>query len=123
MHLPFLWRFRLLRALNASGYWQGRKLLGAWEKAEGGTAKYNPLNTTLPWLGATDYNSAGVKNYPTGADGIEATAATLTNGLYKGIVNDLRAGRKQAGQIVKDNAAEFDKWGTGAANILRVLGV
>ena len=123
MHLPLLWRFRLLRAIRAKGWWQGRKLLGAWAKAEGGTAKYNPLNTTLPWKNAGTYNSAGVRNYATGGDGIAATAATLTNGLYPGIVRDLRAGTKPAASIVRDNAAEFDKWGTGAANVLRVLGV
>lgn len=103
--------------------WANRKLLGAWAKAEGGTAKYNPLNTTLPWKNSTTYNAAGVKNYATGADGIAATAATLENGLYNGILRDLRAGRKTAAEIVNGNAAEFDKWGTGAANILRVLGL
>ena len=121
MHFPILWRFRLLRAIHAKGVWQNRRLLGAWARAEGGTARYNPLNTTQPWPGATDYNSAHVKNYPTGAAGIAATATTLVNGHYDGIVADLRAGKKNARAIVADNAAEFDVWGTHASHILPLL--
>lgn len=121
MHYPILWRFRLLRAIHAKGSWQNRKLLGAWARAEGGTARYNPLNTTEPWPGATDYNSVHVRNYPTGAAGIAATAATLVNGHYNGIVRDLREGRALARVIVIDNAAEFDTWGTGSKNVLRLL--
>ena len=120
-HLPFMWRFRLLRAVHAKGASANRQLLGAWAKAEGGTARYNPLNTTEPWPGATDYNSAGVRNYPTGAAGIAATAATLVNGHYPGIVHDLRAGGFTAAQMVERNGPQFDTWGTGAANILRLL--
>lgn len=121
-HLPLLWRFRLLRAIHAKGAAPNRQLLNAWARAEGGTARYNPLNTTQPWPGATDYNPVGVKNYPTGAAGIAATAATLVNGHYPGIVHDLRAGGFTAAQMVERNAPQFDTWGTGAANILRVLG-
>lgn len=120
-HYPYLWRFRLLRAIHAKGSWQNRRLLGAWARAEGGTASYNPLNTTQPWPGATDYNTSGVRNYPSGAAGIAATAATLVNGYYDGIVRDLRAGDKDARAIVTACGPEFDKWGTGAAHILRLL--
>lgn len=120
-HLPLLWRFRLLRAIHAKGVVENRKLLGAWARAEGGSARWNPLNTTEPWPGSWNYNSAGVKDYRTGADGIAATAATLTNGFYWSIVHDLRAGKKSARQIVTDNAAEFDKWGTGAQHVLALL--
>lgn len=61
----------------------------AWMQEEGGDyqgskngAKWNPLNTTQNWPGATNYNSAGVKNYLSYMDGIQATAAVLNNGLY-----------------------------------------
>lgn len=120
-HLPFMWKFRVLRAIDAKGSWQNRRLLRAWARAEGGTARYNPLNTTQPWPHATDYNSVHVKNYATGADGIAATARTLVNGHYTGIVSDLRAGRKDAKRIVSDNAAEFGVWGTGASHIAALL--
>ena len=123
MHFPLMWKFRLLRTIKASGYWQSRKLLKAWAKAEGGTARFNPLNTTQPWPGSTDYNSVHVKNYPTGAAGISATATTLVNGHYDGIVRDLRReqGHFTARQIVVRNSSEFDTWGTGASHILALL--
>ena len=123
MHNPIGWKFRLLRSIHGSGYRQNRRLLRAWARAEGGTARFNPLNTTEPWPGATDYNTVGVKNYPSGAAGISATAATLVNGHYNGIVHDLRLRRNHytAEEIVNRNASEFDTWGTGAKNILAVL--
>jgi hypothetical protein len=121
-HIPILWRYRLLRAIDGKNNRANRRLLRAWAKAEGGSARYNPLNTTEPWHGTTNYNSDGVKNYPTAAAGIAATAATLRNGHYQGIVSDMRQGRKAAQTIVRDNAAEFDTWGTGAKLILEVLG-
>lgn len=123
-HKPIAWKFRLLRNINASGYKENRRLLKAWARAEGGTARNNPLNTTEPWADSTDYNSVGVKNYPSGEAGIMATGRTLENGHYPGIVRDLRMRdrHKTARQIVADNAAEFDTWGTGAKNILGVLG-
>lgn len=121
MHYPPLWKFRLLRAIHAKGGLENRRLLRAWGKAEGGTAQWNPLNTTEPWPGATEYNSAGVKNYPNGAAGIAATAATLVNGHYDGIVTDLRAGTKKAEQIVRDNRNEISTWGTNPNLILSLL--
>lgn len=121
-HLPPLWKFRLLRAINANGRSENRRLLDAWARAEGGTARYNPMNTTQPWPGATDYNSVHVRNYPSAAAGIAATAATLVNGRYDGIVRDMRAKASiTARQIVLRNAAEFDTWGTGSTHILKLL--
>lgn len=123
MHYPLNWKFRLLHAVHGSGYRENRRLLRAWARAEGGTAHFNPLNTTEPWPGSWNYNSVGVKDYPSGSSGIGATAATLTNGNYDGIVADLRRRKdhKTAKQIATDNAKEFDTWGTGSANILRLL--
>lgn len=121
MHLPLLWKFRVLKGIKAKGVKENRRVLQAQQIAEGGTASNNPLNTTEPWAGATNYNSVGVKNYRTAADGINATVTTLLNGHYTGIVNDLREGKLTAEMIVKRNAAEYDTWGTGSENILRVL--
>jgi hypothetical protein len=52
----------------------------AWESAESTDAAFNPLATTLPAPGATDFNSAGVKNYPSAAVGLAATLDTLRYG-------------------------------------------
>lgn len=121
-HTPILWRYRLLRKLHCPPLQRSNlALLHAWAVAEGGSSRFNPLNTTEPWPGATDYNSVGVKNYPTGADGIAATYLTLSNGHYNGIVRDMRVKRLTAKQIVERNASEFDVWGTGSKLILEVL--
>lgn len=120
-HLPALWKFRVLKGIKAKGVSENRRLLAAWQIAEGGTAQYNPLNTTQAWPGATDYNSVHVRNYASGSDGIAATCRTLLNGYYNGIVHDLRDGALRAELIVTRNAKEFDTWGTGSENILRVL--
>jgi hypothetical protein len=120
-HIPYLWRYRLLRDLRAKQRRPNYRLLHAWREAEGGTACFNPLNTTEPMPGATDYNSVGVKNYTSGAQGISATYLTLVNGHYDGIVHDMRGGSLSALEIVQRNAAEFDTWGTGAKLIEEVL--
>jgi len=120
-HLPPLWKFRLLRKIRAKGVAENRRLLDAWQRAEGGHARWNPLNTTEPWPRSSVYNSAGVRNYLLPGDGIAATAATLMNGRYPGIVAELRSGSKPARQIVEQHGPEFDTWGTGAANVLRLL--
>ena len=120
-HTPYLWRYRLLRAIHAPYSRPNRRLLRAWARAEGGTARNNPLNTTQPWPGATDYNSVGVKNYPTGAAGIAATAATLVNGHYPHIVADLRNGKIAPCTVAKQQLKEFETWGTGSG-VARVLG-
>jgi len=94
--------------------------LKTWQSFEGGNAKNNPLNTTYKLTGATNYNSAGVKNYETDNDGIKATAKTLLLNYYKPIVKGLK--ENQPLSWYKNNA-EVNKalktWGTiGFANYL-----
>lgn len=62
----------------------------AWQRAEGGTASFNPWNTTQDWAGATIYNSIGVRNYASREDGIAATVTTMEYG-YSGYA-DIKAG-------------------------------
>ena len=116
-----MWKFRLLRALRAKGNAANRQVLAAQAKVEGGNARYNPCNTEWKLPRSWNYNKAGVQNYASGADGIHATALTFTDGHYWGIVEDFRQGTKSARQIITDNAAEWDTWGTGAAKMLAVL--
>jgi len=97
------------------------QVIRSWHACEGGSASFNPLNTTQPWPGATDYNAVGVKNYPSRYAGLHATLKTLTNGHYNGIVADLTTGTKEAHRIVSDNAGEFSTWGTTVACILAAL--
>jgi hypothetical protein len=120
-HLPPYWRQHLLAVLGATTRPENLRLLDAWQRAEGGAAKWNPLNTTFALPGASDYNSAGVKNYPRPVWGVCATALTITNGNYGGIVGDLQAGTKTAVQIVNDRRTQFETWGTSPDVILQLL--
>ena len=54
-------------------------------------ALYNPLNTTQPMPGSYPVTSVKVQAYTNWEQGLDATAKTLTNGLYKGILACLSA--------------------------------
>lgn len=123
-HLPRLWRFRIAVA-GRFGY--HREVFKVWEaqaRAEGGSASFNPWNTTEPWPGSTPYNDnvPPVRNYPSARAGIAATVATLRNGHYPDMMRLYRKpGRLTAREIVNACARDFDTWGTGAGNVLRCL--
>lgn len=93
----------LLDALKFTRTDTNVNLLVAWAYCELKTgsgnpwAWNNPLSTTEPGFGGTPANSAGVMRYPTQAEGIAATVATLTNGRYGQIVDALKT----------SNASEF----------------
>jgi hypothetical protein len=90
--------------------------LVSWMQAEGGHAKFNPLNTTQDWPKATTYNWVGVKNYASFEDGIKATARTLNYGAdhsqygYRPIRARLR---NNAFAYWTLRAVESSSWGTG----------
>lgn len=85
--------------------------LCAWHAKEGGSAQWNPLNTTEPAEGATDYNTVGVKNYPSMAAGIEATAATLCNGHYPNLLHLFEG--QPAAMSIASCLPDLNIWGTG----------
>lgn len=76
--------------------------------SEASEARCNPLDTTEPWPGASNYNAAGVKNYASTDDGLAATKATLLNGLYPAAVTAGQRG--DAGAFV--SAIGAGPWGT-----------
>lgn len=121
-HVPpnFATRLGVLLGIPmGSGAWTA--LVPAWTLAEGSSAEWNPFDTEYELPGATLYNSAGVKNYPHPVAGICATALTIINGDYNGILGDLQGGKKTAAQIVQDNRVEFNTWGTNPDTILELL--
>lgn len=88
----------------------------AWAQAEGGSADFNPLNTTLHKPGATDYNSVGVKNYTSLAQGVEATAETLNYGADHGLYGYKPIRKRLRGNswaVLTLRAVERSVWGTG----------
>lgn len=68
--------------------------LVAWQLSEFTQAAWNPLATTEPMTGSTTFNSAGVQNFVSIDQGLQATQLTLENGLathgYDAIVSSLR---------------------------------
>lgn len=79
VHAARGWEKALLRALRVPVTKENVQWLDAWAITERGNATNNPLNTTEPVRGATVLagNSSGVKNYPTAAAGVAATAKTI----------------------------------------------
>lgn len=64
----------------------------AQEVAENSRARFNPLDTERQEPGNKLYNSDGVRNYVSLAQGLHATVVTLYNGHYPGVIAALRAG-------------------------------
>lgn len=127
-HLPPFWRQHLIAVLGGHSDAEKLRFLDAWAQAEGGNAAFNPLNTTFPLPGASDYNSVGVKNYPRPVWGVCATAMTLTDPApgpltYPKLLGHLQsaAGSYTADEIVNDCADELRHWGSDPALILAVL--
>lgn len=77
----------MLASLGAPATPNTLQLCRDWQRFEGGSAAWNPWNTTQWAQGATEYNGAGVKDYPDEATGISATVSTLRNGYYPSVVH------------------------------------
>jgi hypothetical protein len=103
--------------------------LVAFQAHEGGfmhnSASFNPLNTTQPAPGGRQASGLdqhiGVKAYANWNEGLEATARTLQNGLYGGILAALKRSAHPDETLKQIGAS---KWGcticgkTPAANLL-----
>lgn len=85
----------------------------AWEAAEGGNwendARYNPMNTTEKMPGSGDVGTQGdIGSYTSWQQGLEATAKTLENGNYGGILEAFKSGNAES----VANAVVSSPWGT-----------
>ncbi len=115
---PVQWARAFLTKLGMPVTAENVRAIAAWEQAEGTAAQFTPLATTQAGFpGETRFNSVGVKNYVTFADGINANAHALTNGLYGNILAALHAGN--SAQAVAQAIAD-SPWGTHGG-VLRVL--
>jgi hypothetical protein len=72
--------------MNSLVAWEAREEPGWTEDS----VSHNPLNTTLSMIGAWNLNSAGVKEYPTWDEGIQATVNTIK--FYPLILQAFRSG-------------------------------
>jgi len=104
----------------------------AWQRAEGGTAAWNPLNTTLALGGSvnwvdSEYNSIGVKNYKYDVAGVCATALTFSQRdssgkmVYGSILSDMKSGNYTAEQIIARNSKVIELWGTSPTLMVSIL--
>jgi hypothetical protein len=90
--------------------------LVAWEDAEGGIGHNNPMNTTQLEPGSVNFNNATppVQTYTSLQQGLEATAATLNNGMYGSIKTVFASGGASLGTI--ESTIQESPWGTNFSN-------
>jgi len=103
----------ILQKIGAPPTTNNINILKTWQNHEGGTATYNPLNTTMKDVDSTNFNSFGVKNYGSFNTGTEATADTLLLRYYKPIVNAFKDNEPLA--YWRNNPAirqSLNTWGT-----------
>ena len=101
----------ILKCIGAEPTKSNMLFMYAWRQAEGGGSANNPFNTTQKWPGATvlKNSSAGVKNYKTPEDGIQATCKTLKNGRYQKVIDGFQ---NDVGLSALTDAVVSSKWGT-----------
>jgi hypothetical protein len=114
------WAQRFLKTIGAPVSQNNLVAMVAWQSAEGTLASYNPLATTYSMTGATDFNSVGVKNYISLAQGTEAIYLTLQapGHGYEAILSDLQA---SADPFVTADAINASDWCYGCAGGQYVL--
>jgi hypothetical protein len=109
---PIDFATQLLTLLSKPVTPNNTQALVAAQCIEGGwmhnAALFNPLNTTLRAPGSTSITSVGVQAYTSLEQGLQATADTLTNGLYTGILDALAA---DADPDVTLRAMAVSPWG------------
>lgn len=112
----------ILRGLGAPVTSANLALMLAWQRSEGGAARYNPFNTTLGLPGASSYNSVGVRNYNSYGQGLNATLRTLKNGYYGGIIASLRHGGNPYATAAAIGKSPWGSSGSLIASVLHGMG-
>src|SRR5262245_53548311 len=96
----------------------------AWQAQEGTQAAWNPLATTHRMDGSTDFNSVGVQNYRTLAQGLQATKETIENGWSSyGYGAIIRSMRDCADPLDTADAIAASSWCSGCAGGQYVIGI
>ncbi len=124
---PVRWARALLAEIGAPACQENRVLLVAWQAQESTGARFNPLATTHPMQGATDFNSVGVKNYVSPSQGLNAVRETLEEGGasfgYEPILSSLRACSDAESTAWYVNASAWCRDCTGGAYLTALLPV
>jgi peptidoglycan hydrolase CwlO-like protein len=110
------WAGRFLRELTVPDCRNNRVAVVAWETAEYTAAAWNPLATTYNMPGATKFNDAGVRNYRSLQQGLDATIATLLLGVRSYGYGAIIAGLADcAPPLVTAEAIRASSWCHGCA--------
>ncbi len=109
------WAYLFIEGLGYQPTFERVHAITAWAAAENTQAAYNPLATTYAVYGATDFNSANVRNFVTLSDGLAASLLTIGNGLYTKIFDAIYSNSS----LAIANAIDSSPWGThGVAEVL-----
>lgn len=130
-HYPEKWIERLCAILEIPVNHQIVRFFTAWGRAEGGSATWNPLNTTNHvqskahgnWQ-TNDYNTTTVANFNHPWQGVLATADTMEQDVFHSLAVSLRQAKANgatAEQLVSANSAAIKTWGTNPQTMLDVL--
>lgn len=118
------WAGAFLSTMGVSGCHSNMVAVVSWQVAEFTQAAWNPLATTYPMAGSTLYNSAGVRNYVSAGQGLEATRLTIRGGMtqygYGRIVSSLSA---CADPMTTARAINASSWCRGCAGGTYVVGM
>jgi len=113
---------QVLAELGAPATAQNIDSIADWAAQEGGGGANNPLNTTLVTSGSTGaVNSAGVQNYASVTDGVQATAQTLQEG-YPAIVAALQSGNGIVRTTSSAIESELSEWSGGGYTSISATG-
>ena len=116
------WGALLLDRLSAPRCANNLIAIVAWASQENTSAGWNPLATTYDEPGATLFNSAGVRNYSSLQQGLDATVGTLRSGFqshgYRAIVEDLRLCADPITTAVAINASDWCRGCSGGGYVL-----
>lgn len=104
-----VWVRDLLLALDAPGTLENAVALVAQCQAEGGSAKFNPLNCTVKEPGSTDYNKVPVQNYVSYVQGLHVTSGMLQQSNMKALFAALKKGDSAPNYWA---ALAISPWGT-----------
>ena len=88
------WAHAFLEVMGAPTCHANLVVTIAWQAQEGTQAAWNPLATTHRMEGSTDFNSVGVQNFLSLAQGLQASKETIENGWdvyrYGAIIRSMR---------------------------------
>ena len=109
------WAQYFLKEMHAPVTRNNLIVVVAWEVAEYTQAQWNPLATTYPMPGASEFNGHGVRNYVSLEQGLDATRLTLQHCCYgyEAIIANLA---RNADPMTTGKAINQSRWCYGCAD-------